>query len=443
MKTATILLALLLPATALAGSTDFARGSVLDTTDGSPAQRVTLPDDVYEWVTRADLGDLRVFNRSQEEVPYTVVRPQRTEEFTPWIALPIFPLPRLQGALTDDPRIEIQVNAAGTIVEFAPGSAALEPATAFLFDATELEGAPTELRLDWEGSQEQDFVGRIRIEIGDDLNDWTTLVDATTIARLTNEGQLIELNLIELPPRRTRYFRVSLVEGNDKLVLNRAEVRHRSKELPVRRWKTLTGTANQGGFEFESGGHFPIDRVLVTEEGSASYLISARLFSRERPTDDWRNRGEHSFYRTTVAGQTVASEPLALGHRAQYWRVEFDADGLTAPVLQIGWLPDELVFLTQGPAPYVLAYGRAGVEAKEWPLHQLLQRLNGGPEGAELSEVPLARALPAEMLGGPARLEPPPEPVDWQTIVLWSVLVLGVLLVAFFAFRLLRGGSAT
>lgn len=441
MKTVSILLALLLPAAALAGTTDFARGIVIDQVDGSPAQRVTLPDDVYEWVTRADLGDLRVFNGDGEEVPYTVVRPQRTEEYTPWLALPIFPLPRLDGALTDDPRIEIQVNAAGTIVEFAPGSAALEPATAFLFDATALKTAPTELRLDWEGSHEKDFVGRVRIETGDDLNDWETLVDETTIARLTNEGQLIELNLIELPPRKARYYRVSLVEGNGKLVLNRAEVRHRSAGLPERRWKTLTGVANKDGFEFESGGHFPIDRIQFTEAGSGSYLVSARLFSREHATDDWRNRGEHSFYRTTVAGQTVESEPLALGHRSQYWRIEFDGDGLADPVLRIGWLPDELVFLTQGTAPYVLAYGRAGLDAKEWPLHQLLQRLNGGPEGAELTEVPFARALPPEMLGGPDRLKPPPEPVDWQTIVLWSVLVLGVLLVGFFAFRLLRGSS--
>ena len=199
MKTVLTLVALMLPtAAALANQEDYARGSVLDTTDGSPAQRVTLPDDVYEWVTRADLGDLRVFNRDQEEVPYAVVRPQRTEEYTHWVALPIFPLPRLQGDLTADPRIEIHVNNAGTIVEFAPGSAALEPATAFLFDATELDSAPTELRLDWEGSHEQDFVGRITIETSDDLNAWKTLVDETTIARLMNEGQLIELTVIKL-----------------------------------------------------------------------------------------------------------------------------------------------------------------------------------------------------------------------------------------------------
>lgn len=424
-----------------AGSADFARGSVLDTTEGSLAQRVTLPDDVYEWVTRADLGDLRVFNRDQEEVPYTVRRPQRTEEYTPWVSLPIFPLPRLQGDLTADPRIEIQVNATGAIVEFAPGSAALEPATAFLFDATELDGAPTELRLDWEGSHEQDFVGRVTIETSDDLNTWSTLVDETSIARLTNGGQLIELTVIRLPPRKARYLRVSLVEGNGKLVLNRAEVRHRSSELPERRWKALTAQAGKGDFLFESGGHFPIDRIQLTANGQENYIVAARLFSRERPQDEWRNRGEHSFYRTTVSGQTVESDPLALGHRDQYWRVEFDADGLAAPVLRIGWLPDELVFLTQGPAPYVLAYGRAKVEAKEWPLHQLLQRLNKGPEAAELSQVPFARALPPEMLGGPDRLKPPPEPVDWQTIVLWSVLVAGVLLVGFFAFRLLRSGD--
>ncbi|HEY5646497.1 MAG TPA: DUF3999 family protein [Pseudomonadales bacterium] len=438
MKALLAVLALLCPIAVLAGQADFARGRVLDATDETPAQRVTVPDDVYEWITQPDLGDVRVFNRDQQEVPYAVVRPQRTEEYTHWVLLPIFPLPPLEGELTADPRIEIQVNEAGTIVEFAPGSAGLETATAFLFDATELEGTPTELRLDWEGSQDRDFIGRISIDTGEDLNQWNTLVAETTIARLTGGGQLIELNLIKLPPRKTRYLRVSVLEANGELVLNRAEVRHRRAELPARRWKTLTGQPVDGGFEFETGGHFPVDRVQLTEEGEGSYLVAARLFSRPSSAEDWRNRGEHSFYRTTVGGQTVESDPVALGHRSQHWRLEFDGDGLSVPLLQIGWLPDEVVFLKQGPAPYVLAYGQANVMAKEWPLHQLLQRLNGGPEGAELSEVPFARALDAEMLGGPDRLKPPPEPTDWETIILWSVLVLGVLLVSFFAFRLLR-----
>ncbi|MGD8416994.1 MAG: DUF3999 domain-containing protein [Pseudomonadales bacterium] len=441
MKTVLTVIALLASSTLLANQADFARGRVLETTDDSPAQRLAMPDDVYEWVVRPDLGDLRVFNSNQEEVPYTVVRPQRTEEYTHWEPLPIFPLPRLEGKLTADPRIEIQMNDKGAIVDFAPGVAALEPATAFLLDATNLDSAPTELRLDWEGSQAKDFVGRVKVEAGDDLDEWETLVDSATIARLENAGHVIEVNEISLPPRKARYLRISEVEGDGSLVLSRAEARHRRTDLPVRRWKSLEGKSVDGGYEFESGGHFPIDRLQLTEPGDASYLVNARLFSRTTASEKWRNRGEYTFYRTNIEGETVQEEPLALGHREQYWRVEFDAfddTTLTEPTMRIGWLPDELVFLQQGPAPYVLAYGQAGVEPHEWPLHQLLQRLHGGPELVDIGALPYARALDPEMLGGPERLKPPPEPTDWQTVVLWSVLVLGVLVVSLFAWRLLR-----
>jgi hypothetical protein len=42
------------------------------------------------------------------------------------------------------------------------------------------------------------------------------------------------------------------------------------------------------------------------------------------------------------------------------------------------------------------------------------------------------------MLGGPDRLVEVPAPVDWRTIVLWAVLLLGVAAVGAMAYRLLR-----
>ena len=58
-----------------ANQSDFARGRVLDAPDGVVVARLVVPDDVYEWVVRRDLGDVRVLNRDQEEVPYNLRRP--------------------------------------------------------------------------------------------------------------------------------------------------------------------------------------------------------------------------------------------------------------------------------------------------------------------------------------------------------------------------------
>src|SRR5690349_21227002 len=72
---------------------DFAYGIPLEADGKDALYEVTLPAAVYRGVTRADLGDLRVFNGASEVVPYAL-RPHRmtdTETAAP-VALTLFPL---------------------------------------------------------------------------------------------------------------------------------------------------------------------------------------------------------------------------------------------------------------------------------------------------------------------------------------------------------------
>ena len=48
---------------------DFASRQPLETPGGKAFYRIELPDSVYDAVTRADLGDLRVFNADGAPVP--------------------------------------------------------------------------------------------------------------------------------------------------------------------------------------------------------------------------------------------------------------------------------------------------------------------------------------------------------------------------------------
>ena len=431
--------ALLVGAQALAKPADFARGRVVDTSDESFVQRLTLPEDVYDWVTRDDLGDLRIFNGSQEEVPYALRRPETRDEYSPWQTMPLFPLPDTNVSRGGDSRVRVELDSGGTVISISGDSPAAGPVAGFLVDASSRTQKATEVRLDWDGQDAVDFVGRLRIEGSDDLDAWRTLIDATTIASLSSEGHTVRVDRIELSGTNHRYLKLTQLEGNDRIRLTRVQLRHRESQLPLRQWRVLEASAVGDGFEFETGGRYPLDRVTVQHAGKqTNFLVTAELFSRTEPEQGWRSRGTHTFYRTGINGLTAESDPLGVGHRDQYWRVEFEGEGLEAPVLKVGWLPDEIVFLKQGAAPYVLAYGQAGVEGRQWPVNQLLRQLRNGSEPVELGDIIAARLAAPEMLGGPSRLEPPAEPIDWRTIVLWAVLVLGVLVVGGFAYRLLK-----
>ncbi len=420
---------------AAADQSEFARGRVLDTNDAAFVQRISVPDDVYEWVVRRDLGDLRVFNRDQEEMPYNVRRPARTEEYSPWQSLPLFPLPQDSGDGSADPRLRIEVSEAGAIIDLGGASGTGGTARAFLVDATALEEVPTGIRLVLGG--EGDVVSRLRFETSGDLNRWQALGADVTVARLASEGRQVGVNEFELPKRKARYLRIRQLEGSTPLGVDRVEVRHRRSELPERRWRSLTGTPEDGGWEFSSGGWFPVDRLKVVDADGANFLVTARLFSRLDETDAWRDRGLRTFYRSRIGGVIVESSALAIDDGDRFWRLEFEGEGIDGPQLDIGWLPDEVVFLKQGPAPYVLAYGQAGVQARQWPLTELLRQLNGKAP-MDLADVPVARAGEAQMLGGPDRLLDAEPSIDWRTWVLWAVLVLGVIAVAAMAYRLLK-----
>ena len=70
-----LLIVCLLSAPAQAGPphpTDFAFGLPVETEGEAALWRISLPETVYRHVTRADLGDLRVFDRAGHTMPYTL-----------------------------------------------------------------------------------------------------------------------------------------------------------------------------------------------------------------------------------------------------------------------------------------------------------------------------------------------------------------------------------
>lgn len=425
----------ILAVSAAADQSEYARGRVLDTDDASFVQRIQVPDDVYEWVVRRDLGDLRVFNRDQEEMPYNVRRPARVDEYSAWQSLPLFPLPQDSGDGKADPRLRVEVSESGAIIDLQSGSGSGGTARAFLVDASGLDRSPTEIRLGLSG--QGDIVSRLTIETSEDLNSWQTLVGDVTVARLSSSGHDVGIDVFDLPKRKSRYLRIRQLDGSSPLAIDRVEVRHRRSELPQRRWRTLAGKPVEGGWEYASGGWFPADRFRLKSGDSENFLVTVHLYSRIHETDAWRDRATRTFYRSRIGGAIAESEPLAIDDGDRFWRLEFEGVGLEDPRLEIGWLPDEVVFLKQGPAPYVLAYGQAGVEARQWPLTELLRQLNGNSP-MDLTDVPFARVAEAQMLGGPDRLLAAEPVTDWRTIVLWAVLVLGVLAVATMSYRLLK-----
>ena len=110
------------------------------------------------------------------------------------------------------------------------------------------------------------------------------------------------------------------------------------------------------------------------------------------------------------------------------------------PTLTLGYRPEVVVFLAQGSAPYALVAGSARAQRADAPLPQLVEALRA-QRGA--SWQPATATLGEGVaLAGEQALVPAPVERDWKAWLLWALLIGGALIVAGFAFSLLKKPAA-
>lgn len=437
MKHLAILTIVLTSSFAEARPMEFARGRLV-LPGADPVQHAPLPADVYEWVVREDLGDLRLYDRAGNEIPHAVRRPASIDAHSPWQNLPLFALPR-PTASGSPAAVNIELGDGGAVVAVHGPGVGSTDAVDYLIDASGYDAAISELEFGW-AEDSANFVGRFRLERSDDLDAWQVVTPSLTLAALATEGGRVLANRVAANVAQPRYLKLHALDSAPTVTVGSVAVRSRVNQAPQRDWKVLTGVEVDGGVEFDTGGLFPVDRISLELE-AGSYLFEARLYSRPDGRSTWRDRGVRSFYRASVAGTTVAGEPIAYAAlHDRFWRAEPTVDTGERPRLRIGWLPDELVFLNQGEPPFTLAYGQSRVTARAWPMEELRERLAGD---RTLEQIAPARFGEPEMLGGADRRLPRPEPVDWRTIILWVILVLAVAAIGGLAWRLVRSSPAS
>ena len=446
------LLLTLLPLAAQAGE-PYARQWPLELARADAgAYRVTLDASVYRAAYWPDLRDVRVLDAQGREVASIVVPAQPPSTRVQTTILRWFPLPTGATTTGADLSVLVRRDSGGAVVSVRGGAAPRAGAvvgTGWLVDLGADSARMRSLALDWNNDAESVDLG-YRLEGSDDLRDWRILDPQVRLVRLRNQGQELRSNRIALdsPPR---YLRLLPLQEGGALTVSEIRGEWREAAEPVGwQWLELSATpapATAGtGFHYRLEGRYPVQRVDVAMPANSSVRWS--VFSRDgdaRKGDAsppaWKLRAAGwNAWRLDDAGRTQTSPPLDLHYLItdHDWRLQPDA-GTTptmAPTLRLGYVPGSLVFLDQGKPPYVLVAGSASEDIAQDAVESMLEALRVR-RGAQW--VPAAATLGAasERAGAAAYL-PASAPRDWKTLTLWSLLVLGALVVVGFAFTLLR-----
>ena len=446
------LLALLLaPALSLAAEQpqDFAFGVPVEV-DGSEAlYEVDIPASVYQGVTRADLGDLRVFNADAEPVPFALEpRPPQHAQTPQPLAVQYFPLYGEQPADLEGLRLKVEKSGTGTVVSVkseAGPPAAKRRLLAYLVDVSALKQPYEALELDWRQSSTS-YATNVRIEASDDLKSWTTAVPQAPLVRIDQDGQRLEQRTIEFHPRTAKYLRLSwptsakadAQAAAEPLELTRVNVRTGSIVVePDRVWREVLPETGEkpGEYLYDLGGQFPVERVRFALP-QQNTIARVEVLSRANPPRDWQFVTNGVIYRLMQQGHQVSSPDLAVATNTnRYWLVRVDQKGgglgSGLPRLGAGWVPQKLVFAARGRAPFQIAYGSSKVQPAAYPIETVVP----GWRRDQPQKLAHADSLPERLLGGATALH---RPINYRIFGLWGALVLGVLLLGWMAWRLSR-----
>jgi len=434
-------------------SRDFAEGYYLELEPSGTVYSVLLPEEVYRTVKSAELKDVRVFNGAGEPVPheFRVVKTDPTLLRTNEI-VPIFPLFQEENTPDSSAGIALQVSrdTAGTIVNITSDGTKKDDRNVFgyLLDLSKLKQVASELELYWEKDIDSS-VYTINIQQSDDLIYWTPLVHRATLADLQFAGQQVEKRNVTLPRVPLKYLQLTWQESRRPLKLQ--SVTSFSRIIDARKkhlWESLyNGIIEEDNekltINFDTDYRLPISSVQVRfpEKNSIARLS---IQSRVDADGSYRNRCEQIFYDLDFEGSAIRNEPCNFGATADaQWRIVVKEDGAgllsgnRKLTLQLGWEPNELIFIGRGTPPFLLAFG-SGKIALQPTLPEagiLLQSLQKELAAQKVSEAKIGKKI---LLGGELALESPAKPTPWKKWFLWAVLVLGVGLLAFMARSLMK-----
>ncbi len=432
---------------------DFAAGYYLEIDKNAAVYALELPEDVYHTVKSADLRDVEVFNGAGELVPHefriltTDLSTLREEE-----PVPFFPLFQ-EKASKDTAGVSLQVSrdAAGAIININSDQAANQDdqqVTGYLLDLSHLKQTLAELEFYWQKDVDSS-VFTVNIEQSDDLVRWTPLVNRATLADLQFGGQMVERRNVQLPRQPRKYLKLSWQESRWPLRLTK--IVGFSQVIEARRDKRWVSLFNgvvldknkQIQVDFTSNYRLPTSSAKIRFPETNSI---ARLSIQSRPDVDatWRTRCEQVFYDLSFEGASIKNEPCDFPITADsLWRVVVKQDGAgllsgnRAITLQLGWQPSELLFIGRGTPPYLLAFGsgKRAQQDKNPTSGMLLQTIKNESSTKVISQAKLGRKI---SLGGELALQSPAKPPPWKKWLLWSVLILGVGLLAFMARSLIK-----
>jgi len=426
----------------------------------APFVEMALPPAAYAHAAQPDLRDLRLVDAAGERVPFALLDPTpalaRSERLREAMLFPLpqrpagnAPWPSPVEVTVDGDRITVRRSAAGAMSVANPP----RESPGWLLDLGELapaEPAPRRLLLRWSGPTE--FSAAYAIETSADLRSWRGASGGQVMSLQSASGVLAQ-PIVGLPDGAGRFVRLTWLDpANAPSLTGAASVADAPGLVAVAAANEFVFAPSpapagkepepRGSLHFDLGGSLPLLDVDL-RFAAGTRVAPVRLQGRTRAEDAWRELGSGVFYRIERDGQATDAPALTLPAHARFIRVVPDERAAALDPAQARLVIHarlaSLVFASSGQVPLRLLAGSADAPAGALPVTTLVPQFDqerkrfGQARLGAFAEAPeVARAAERAVWEGRLRLG-----------LLWSVLLVGVVVLGLLVWRLAKSGAAT
>jgi hypothetical protein len=421
--------------------------------------QVRLSKDVYLHSRSPTLDDVRVFDAGGAPQAFALREPV----FEPRVShrdlpLTIFPLMSAAGsASTLDLDVSTGTDGRLLTVKVRPDENRDKPSSVPRLAGLVLDlgknaaAAPVNaLRFTLPPGQ-QEYSAQVWLETSNDMKHWDTVGAAELNWLINKDAQTLANDRLDFDVRQFRYARLRWRSGTPvQFAAITAEQPVRSDNVPAGEQLLLQPSAGKEPQDLLYTAPVALAANKIGLQFSEPNVVLAGTLGiyRELPARQigqatrWRFDPvvSSTFYRIQQGDQVRSSSDLDIApiHAAQ-WALRSNSLGNLKPALRLNWQPATLVFLANGNAPYTLAVGRE----RAVPAARGIAQVAPGFSDAELQKLEQASVGPAKAQQGSAAKDSSAaleaaSSAQRRLMVLWGVLILGVAIIAFMIWRLLR-----
>lgn len=412
------------------------------------AYKLTLPTEVYAGSGQDGLPPLAVFNQEGSLVPWQIVVPKaKVKTTTELLPLGFFNgnqqrhVAPSTGSLSiyqgnDSVRINLQRKPS---FDAFPSGAIQNPTAPNIYyvDLSDIPNRNDLRKLDfqWEGDQLDDFSFDVKLSGSTDFDRWQPLGSARLV-NFTQDRAALKINQVKVSMQSDPYLRIEFVDQQSAPQLKTLVghfVSNEKIEAPIA-WvpANLQRLDHEPGYEFDTGGGYPIHRISILSTTSNS-LGEVSLYSFQHGQWVWmtRSRIVQLQHGNTTRNDTVIQVPPS---RFRLWRMVFSRESThyltTPPVVKFGYRPEHLIFMRQGEGPFTLAYGitselQSAIEWPNWSHHLNFPTIDYQSDRVQLGEI--TRYTPKHLSPQPSKV-PTTKILFWVGITVFVAVLLGLAL---------------